>query len=125
LTKSFFGYDPVLVLLGVVGLAICARSKPWRPLAIFTLVYGAIFLVYPADHVRYLLPLTVLLALFAGVVAERASTSRWGTIVVGTLCAFALVRKPAIGIRLLHARKTRAPKRERFVRRPSRRARPS
>lgn len=71
LTRVFFGYDPVLVVLLVAGLVPAMLRKELRATAVFVVVAAAFFLTQPSDHVRYLLPVAVLGALPAGLFAER------------------------------------------------------
>lgn len=66
LVRALVGYDPVLVLLFLGGIVGALRERMTRPLAIFALLWAAMFLFNQADHVRYLLPLSVLFAWPAG-----------------------------------------------------------
>ncbi len=71
LSVALFGYDPLFVLLALAGLPwILARRSLW-PMTLFALGWGAFFLTNQNDHVRYLLPLVVLLAPAAGLAWER------------------------------------------------------
>lgn len=72
LATSFFGYDPALAVLGVLGFVLFVRERRWLVVWIFTLAAGVFFLTNPSDHVRYLLPVGALLALFAGRIVELA-----------------------------------------------------
>lgn len=71
LASALFGYDPLLVVLGLLGLPLMLRHRVGWPFALFTLFWAFFFLTNQADHIRYLLPLSVLLALPAGLAAER------------------------------------------------------
>jgi len=77
LTGALFGYDPVLLVLGVLGLLAGAgrrsRACPraFGVVALGLLLIGGFFLFNPSDHVRYLLPVCLLLALPAGAFVER------------------------------------------------------
>ncbi|MCE9593560.1 MAG: glycosyltransferase family 39 protein [Planctomycetes bacterium] len=70
LAVSFFAYDPALVVLGLVGLFLWPRERRWVAVFVFTLASGFFFLTNPSDHVRYLLPVGALFALFAGRAVE-------------------------------------------------------
>lgn len=72
LATSFFGYDPALAALGVLGFVFFLRERRWIAVWLFTLAAGIFFLTNPSDHVRYLLPVGALLALFAGRIVELA-----------------------------------------------------
>ncbi len=92
LSSVFVGYDPVLLVMGLAGLWFALRDPRLRAVAVFTVVWGIFFLLYPSDHARYLLPVAVLLALPAGLVAERWLAARWGRIAVPALLAVPLVQ---------------------------------
>ena len=70
LSRALFGYDPALLVLGLAGLALALRRPGTRSATCFALLWGAVFLTNQNDHVRYLLPLAVLLALPAGCAGE-------------------------------------------------------
>ncbi|MFT7677798.1 MAG: hypothetical protein ACI8QC_001784 [Planctomycetota bacterium] len=70
LLPAILGYDPVLVLLGLAGLVPALRARQTRPAAAFAALAGAFFLLGQSDHVRYLLPATVLLAWPAALAAQ-------------------------------------------------------
>ncbi len=76
LLKVFFGYDPALVLLGVVGLALLWRERAARVAVLGCALLAGLALVNPSDHVRYLLPAAMLLALGAGALFERLWLAR-------------------------------------------------
>ncbi len=92
LSHAIVGYDPVVLILGLAGLWFALRDRRLRAIAVFVLVWAAIFLPNRSDHIRYLLPVTVLLALPAGLVAERMLQKRWGLPVLALLLAFPLVQ---------------------------------
>jgi dolichyl-phosphate-mannose-protein mannosyltransferase len=71
LAKAFFGYDPVLAVLGIAGLFSLRGRRALWPASIFCVLWAAFFMTQFNDHVRYVLPLTVLLAIPAGLAAER------------------------------------------------------
>lgn len=99
LSKALVGYDPVLVLLGVAGLAFCLRRRVLWPAVGMGLAWFAFFGTNQNDHVRYLLPLSVLLAYPAGVAAERLlRLGRAGQIALLLLLAVPLVQ----ALRLVH-----------------------
>jgi hypothetical protein len=92
LSKALIGYDPVVVVLGLAGVVLALRSRRLRAVTVFTLVWAAIFLTAKSDHVRYLLPVTVLLALPAGLVAEKMLERAWGMHALALLLAIPLVQ---------------------------------
>jgi len=89
LALAFFGYEPVILLLGLAGLVPFLRRRAALPAGIYALGWGAFFMTHSSDHVRYLLPLAVLLALPAGLCAE--SLWRRGPAARVALCLLALV----------------------------------
>jgi hypothetical protein len=93
LSKTLVGYDPVVVVLGLAGMLLALRQRALRAPMIFTLVWAAFFLTNTNDHVRYLLPVAVLLALPAGLVCESWITTRSGRVAlfVATLLIASLV----------------------------------
>ena len=97
LSWALLGYDPVALLLGLVGLAAAVRRASLRPAAVFLLLWAAVFLFNPNDHVRYLLPVVVLLAYPAGLAAERLLERRGGLLLVAPLLAFCLVQDLRLG----------------------------
>lgn len=98
LALAFFGYEPVILLLGLAGLVPFLRRRAARPAGIYALGWGAFFMTHSSDHVRYLLPLAVLLALPAGLCAEtlwrRSPAAR---IVLGLLALLPLVQTWRLG----------------------------
>jgi hypothetical protein len=85
MAKAFAGYDPALLVLAVAGLPLVLRRRAALPGAIFALAWGFVFLTNYNDHVRYLLPLTVLLAPASGLAGERlwaagAPLVRWALV---------------------------------------------
>ncbi len=92
LSKAFVGYDPVVLLLGLAGLVLALRERRLRPVAAFTLLWAAFFLTQRSDHVRYLLPLAVLLALPAGLACECWLQKPLGKAAVALLLAVPLLQ---------------------------------
>lgn len=92
LSGVFFGYDPVLVVLGLGGVVLALRDGRLRAVTIFALAWSAYFLVSPSDHVRYLLPTAVLLALPAGLLVERWLARPFGQAASAVLLALPLVQ---------------------------------
>ncbi|MBK7877871.1 MAG: glycosyltransferase family 39 protein [Planctomycetes bacterium] len=92
LSGAFFGYDPVIVLLGLAGFTLAWKEKRARPLMLFALLWAAVFLPQQSDHVRYLLPLAVFLAWPAGMLAERWLERRPSAIALGALLVFPLAQ---------------------------------
>lgn len=79
LAGTLFGYDPSIVLLGLVGLAFGLARRELRAPSIFLVLWSAFFMTNQSDHVRYLLPALVLLCWPAGVLAEELLERKWGT----------------------------------------------
>lgn len=92
LSRAFFGYDPVIVLLGLAGFALAWKEKRTRPLMAFSVAWAAVFLPQQSDHVRYLLPLAVFLAWPAGMLAERWMEAKPTRIALGALLVFPLAQ---------------------------------
>lgn len=70
LARALVGYDPVLVALALLGFLGALRARVARPFAWFAAFWALVFLLNQADHVRYLAPLTVLLAWPAGLFVQ-------------------------------------------------------
>ncbi len=66
LSRALVGYDPVLVLFALAGMVWGLRARAARPVTLMALLWAAFFMTNQGDHTRYLLPLSVLLALPAG-----------------------------------------------------------
>jgi hypothetical protein len=81
LTRALFGYEPVLLLIGLAGLVPFLRRRATLPVGGFALLWGAFFMTHSNDHVRYLLPLAVLLCFPAGTCVQslwrRGGAARW------------------------------------------------
>ena len=92
LAKSIVGYDPVVVVLGLGGLFLGLARREMRPLLVFALAWAAFFMTNRSDHVRYLLPVVMLLCLPAGLLAEELLERRWGMVLLGGLLLFPLVQ---------------------------------
>ena len=92
LSRAFFGYDPVIVLLGLAGFALAWKEKRARPLMLFAVLWAAVFLPQQSDHVRYLRPLGVLLAWPAGMLAERMLASKPAATALGLLLVVPLAQ---------------------------------
>ncbi|MFT7464847.1 MAG: hypothetical protein ACI9EF_003207 [Pseudohongiellaceae bacterium] len=67
--REWFGYEPVLVVLGLLGLLQMLWGRPGRESLLLVLApafcFLVIFLVYDGTHVRYLMPVSLFLALGA------------------------------------------------------------
>jgi hypothetical protein len=73
---SWFGYDPLLVVLGFVGLALLVGSGALRGrgallVLLPPLLVTLLFLLYDGSHVRYLMPAVPFLALGAAAALGR------------------------------------------------------
>jgi len=79
LAVALFGYDPAIVVLGLVGLAFALARRELRAPSIFLVAWSAFFMTNRSDHVRYLLPALVFLCWPAGVIAEELLERKWGT----------------------------------------------
>lgn len=87
LSRAFLGYDPLLLFGGLAGLLVALRRKVLWPAAGTALAWGAFFGTNQNDHVRYLLPLVVLLALPAGAVVQVLSARLGGWVRVAALAS--------------------------------------
>ncbi len=76
LSRTLLGYDPALVLLGLAGLVFALRRRELHATMAGCVVIGLFALFNPSDHVRYLMPACMLLALAAGVFVERYWSSK-------------------------------------------------
>lgn len=72
LSWALLGYDPVLLVLALLGLIPALLRRALLPGLLFGLGWAAFFMTNTNDHVRYLLPLVVLFAPAAGWAAEFA-----------------------------------------------------
>ncbi|MDP6386862.1 MAG: hypothetical protein QGI93_11780 [Planctomycetota bacterium] len=70
LSRALVGYDPVLVVLALGGLVWGLRTRAARPITGMALLWAAFFMTNQGDHTRYLLPLSVLLALPAAAAGQ-------------------------------------------------------
>ena len=59
-----------MTIFALAGLVPLMRRRSALPAALFALVWAAFFMTHSSDHVRYLLPLAVLLSLAAGAFVE-------------------------------------------------------
>ena len=63
--RGWFGYEPVLLALGALGLPAAARASRGRSAALLVVppvFLAVLFLASDGTHVRYILPATVFLA---------------------------------------------------------------
>jgi hypothetical protein len=90
--RALFGYDPLILLLGLGGIWLALKQALIRPVAIFALLWGGFFLFYESDHVRYLLPLVLCLAFPAALCAERWMARAGGVFCVGFFALLPLVQ---------------------------------
>jgi hypothetical protein len=91
LARALCGYDPLLVALGLLGCWPALKRRALRAPMIFLVLWAAFFMTNTSDHVRYLLPVAVLLALPAGLAAESWTTTRVSTAALGLLLCFPLI----------------------------------
>lgn len=98
LATVFFAYDPALVLLGLAGLPFAWKRRGARPVLLFAFAWAAFFLTQPNDKVRYLLPLSVWLALPAGALADRLPARPALACLLGLVLAVPLVQDLRLGI---------------------------
>lgn len=92
---ALLSYDPVTVILGVLGFFVCWRRRCIWPALAFLLVWAGLFLFTSNDHVRYLLPLAGLLGLPAGAFVQRVHAR------LKTASGAPLVFKGLLGVVLL------------------------
>jgi len=97
LSRTLFGYDPVLLVLGLVGVLPALRRRALLPAVVFALVWGTFFMTNPNEHVRYVLPFATLLVLPAAVASERLAAHRIGRFALVVLCAVPLVQALRLG----------------------------
>jgi len=98
LAKALFGHAPALLVLALAGLVPFLRRRAALPVGLFAVGWAAFFMTHSNDHVRYLLPLVVLLALPAGTFVERCWSSRGAGVRVGL--ALALLVPLVLSLRL-------------------------
>ncbi|MEZ6015879.1 MAG: hypothetical protein R3F49_12245 [Planctomycetota bacterium] len=103
LSRTLFGYDPVLLVLALAGLVPALRRRALWPPVLFALAWGAFFMTNPNEHVRYVLPLAALLVLPAAVAGEALAAHRIGRVALVVLCAVPLVQALRLGYVLRHA----------------------
>jgi len=92
LAGAVFGYDPVVVLLGMGGLALGLGRRELRAPLAFALAWAAFFMTNRSDHVRYLVPVVVFLCWPAGLLAEELVARRWGKVLLLAALALPLVQ---------------------------------
>lgn len=100
LTRAFLGYDPVLLLLGLAGMVTALRRRPLVPSMVFVLGWGAFFMTNQNEHIRYLLPMAVLMSLPAGLALERLWAHPAGKVAVGLALALPLVQAARLDVLL-------------------------
>ena len=92
LALTLVGYDPVLVVLGLVGAPMLFTRNGTRAAGAFLLLSAVFCLGFLTDHVRYLLPLCLMLALAGGAAGERLFAGVGGTLLAGVLLAVPLLQ---------------------------------
>ena len=92
LTRAFLGYDPVLLIAGLAGLVLALRRRALVPAMVFVLGWGAFFMTNQNEHIRYLLPMAVLMSLPAGLLLERLVRHPLGAVATGLALALPFVQ---------------------------------
>lgn len=92
LIRSFLGYDPVLLMAGLGGMLLALRRRALVPAMVFVLGWGAFFMTNQNEHIRYLLPMAVLMSLPAGLLLERLVQRPVGAIATGLALLLPLVQ---------------------------------
>jgi len=90
--RATLAYDPVVLIMGLLGLGAAIRRRATRPVALWSVLWLVFFLLYKGTHTRYFLPTTVFFAIPAGLFAERLSRVRAGRLALVPLMAFPLVQ---------------------------------
>jgi len=99
IAAAWFGYDPLLVVLGFLGLLLGARELRGRGATLVLLpplVLAVLFLLYDGSHVRYLLPAVPFLALGMAGTLARLLASPVGPRGVRLALASAVVALPLV-----------------------------
>jgi hypothetical protein len=91
LARAVAGYDPAIVGLGFGGLALGLARRELRAGLVFALAWAAFFMTNKSDHVRYLLPVVVLLCWPAGCLGERLLERSGGRVLLVLALALPLV----------------------------------
>lgn len=92
LVRSFLGYDPVLLIAGLGGMLLALRRRALVPAMVFVLGWGAFFMTNQNEHIRYLLPMAVLMSLPAGLLLEPLVNRPVGAVATGLLLLLPLVQ---------------------------------
>lgn len=92
LIRSFLGYDPVLLVAGLGGMLFALRRRTLVPAMVFVFGWGAFFMTNQNEHIRYLLPMAVLMSLPAGLLLERLVQRPVGAIATGLVLLLPLVQ---------------------------------
>lgn len=95
--RSFFGYDPIVLLFGALGLMPALRRRALLPAMVFVLGWGAFFMTNLNEHIRYLVPMVMLMTLPAGLVLGRLARHPVGAVVTGLALALPLVQAVRLG----------------------------
>lgn len=70
LSRAFLGYDPVILIAGLLGLVLAFRRRTLLPSMVFLVGWAAFFMTNVNEHIRYLLPMAMLMTLPAGLFLE-------------------------------------------------------
>ncbi len=92
LSVVFLGYEPALLALGLGGLWPALRRRTTRGPTLWLLAWSGWFLVYWADHARYLVPSVLGLALPAAIAAEWLLARRAGRVVLAAALTLTLIQ---------------------------------
>jgi hypothetical protein len=103
LSHALAGYDPVLLLLGLAGLVPLWFARGTRSAATFAVAAAAFFMTSPSDHVRYLLPVCLLLALAGGMAVERIATAPLRNAAIALILALPLLQAVRFDVVLARA----------------------
>lgn len=97
LTRTFFGYDPVIFVLGLAGLWQALRRRALLPVVALIAAWGVFFMANINEQIRYILPMAVLMTLPAGRFAESLARRPIGRVILAVLMALPLVQALRLG----------------------------
>ena len=91
MSSAFLGYDLVLAVLAPFGLWRGLRMTDYRPVFVFSLLWGVFYWTNPTFFVRYSLPMTALLAVPIGAFLQDLWREKRTRVAVIAAMAFPLV----------------------------------